>query len=114
VPNAGFVRASKQLVTCSGDHLIRVWDVASGEDLYQLKGGVGPVSGFAVSTDGRLVAASYGGTSTIWVWDLKARKVLRKLEGHENRVRCLAISVDGAFLVSGSDDATARVWRLSK
>ena len=36
-----------------------------------------------------------------------------QLYGHTDSIKCLAISNDGAFLASGSDDGTARVWTLS-
>ncbi|HZL88236.1 MAG TPA: hypothetical protein VFB96_07650 [Pirellulaceae bacterium] len=40
-------------------------------------------------------------------------KQLALLQGHSNAVRCLALSPDGKTLVSGSDDLTVRVWRVS-
>ncbi len=35
------------------------------------------------------------------------------LRGHEERVTSLAISPDGRWLVTGSDDKTARLWDLT-
>lgn len=37
-----------------------------------------------------------------------------ELEGHTQRIISLAFSADGKFLVSGSQDASARVWNVSK
>jgi WD40 repeat protein len=36
--------------------------------------------------------------------------LLQELIGHDGPVTCLAFSPDGAWLVSGSDDHTLRVW----
>ncbi len=43
--------------------------------------------------------------------ELKAT-LLHTLRGHENWVWCAAFSPDGKFVVSGSTDATIRVWDL--
>jgi len=37
-------------------------------------------------------------------------KEVRKLDGHHTWVRALAFSADGNTLISGSLDATARLW----
>eukprot|EP00965_Chrysotila_dentata_P150414 4968577-Pleurochrysis_carterae.AAC.1 len=35
------------------------------------------------------------------------------LEGHRDRVRSVCVTPDGEYLVTASDDSTARVWRLA-
>ena len=49
----------------------------------------------------------------IRLWDL-AGKELAKLEGHEDEVTAVAFSPDGQWLVSGSRDGTALVWKMRK
>ena len=34
-------------------------------------------------------------------------------KGHEGRVRSISVSPNGQFIVSGSDDKTARVWEVT-
>lgn len=36
--------------------------------------------------------------------------LLRVLAGHKNHVRCLAVTPDGQYTLTGSNDATARIW----
>lgn len=53
----------------------------------------------------------------VWLWDLE---LIRSgidpqpiaLRGHEQAIRAMAISEDSRWLVSGSDDATARIYNL--
>jgi WD40 repeat protein len=46
------------------------------------------------------------------LWDAETGKELHRFEGHTDEVYDVAFSADGRFLVSGSKDKTARVWRV--
>jgi tricorn protease-like protein len=49
----------------------------------------------------------------IRAWQVVNSGLLGTMRGHAGWVRTLAISPDGQWLVSGGDDFTVRVWRLS-
>jgi WD40 repeat protein len=71
--------------------------------------GRGGVGGVAWSPDGQTLAVY--GMAGIWLYDasnLVAPPQL--LNGHEQEVTSVAYSRDGAVLVSGSQDASVRVW----
>ena len=75
------------------DHDSRVWEVN-------------------YSPDGRflLVTAESGAH----LWDSVSRAHHAALDGHgSSQTRVARFSADGAFVVTGGDDATARVWRTS-
>jgi WD40 repeat protein len=48
----------------------------------------------------------------IRIRSLKSGTVLQTLLGHSDQVKSIAVSADGGLLVSGSDDATVKVWHL--
>jgi hypothetical protein len=46
----------------------------------------------------------------VWLWDLERGEEVARLRGHTSFIWSLAFSRDGATLVSGSGDATVRLW----
>src|SRR5262249_13533297 len=63
------------------DNTVRLWDVASGKELRQLRGHKGLVHGLAFSTDGRR-AATAGADNTVRLWDVASGKELHRFDGH--------------------------------
>jgi len=47
------------------------------------------------------------------LWNLDTGKQIRTLLGHSETVTSLALSPDGKTLVSGSEDNTIKIWRVS-
>lgn len=72
------------------------------------------VLSLSVSADNARFASS-GGDRSVFLWDVAAAQTLRRFGGtqqsHAARINCVAFAGDGdALLVSGSLDATVRVW----
>lgn len=47
------------------------------------------------------------------MWRLSDGECLLTLQGHTGKLHSVAVSPDGAYIVTASEDKTARVWRLS-
>ena len=63
------------------DKTLKVWDLGSGQRAPHAEGHASPVTGVAVTADGRrAVSASWD--KTLKVWDLESGRELRTLEGH--------------------------------
>ncbi len=59
-----------------------------------------------------IVSCSVEGTINIWHFQEGSLTVRHTLRGHAGPVFSVSLSPDGAHLVSGSEDKTARVWKV--
>jgi len=62
--------------------------------------------------DGRLVAGGCK-NSHVYIFDGIKGNLMRMLKGHKSAVQCTAWAPTGSFLLSCSDDKTARYWDVS-
>ena len=55
--------------------------------------------------------SSVGGDKQVFLWDVSTARTLRRWAGHFGRVNCVDFGgEDGSVVVSGSFDATVRMW----
>jgi WD40 repeat protein len=111
VNNVAFSPDGTRALSTSWDSTVRLWDVATGEQLRQLVGHNGAVWGVDFSEDGRTALTS-SSDLTIRLWDLDAGQEIRRYEGHTNWVLSVVFSSDDSFALSGAEDNTARLWRV--
>ncbi len=96
------------------DKKIRIWDIASGDELMMIRPGFkNAIIALAFSPDGKTLAGA-GKDGPIRAWSTTTRKLLFTLNGHTKRVESLAFSADGKTLASGSWDGTMRLWDIKK
>jgi hypothetical protein len=91
------------------DGTIKLWDVASGQELRSLQGHRTWVNSVAFSPDGRTIASG-SMDKTIKLWDAASGRELRTLKGHTDVVASVAFSPDGRMVASGSWDKTTKLW----
>jgi WD40 repeat protein len=99
------------------ENVIRLWDSVSGKklraweqnDLYH--GSQAQGSPLAFSPNGLQIAS--GSSKGVRLWDAKSGAALSNLQGHTAAVIALAFAPTGAYLASGSQDKTVRLWELS-
>nr|WP_239098698.1 caspase family protein [Micromonospora qiuiae] len=99
------------------DHTIRILDLDQRQELGQLfdpspEPFGGPAALAVTHRAGRTILISGSEVETPRVWDLTTRSMVAELTGHTAAILSVAISDDASLAVTGSRDATARLWRL--
>jgi WD40 repeat protein/tRNA A-37 threonylcarbamoyl transferase component Bud32 len=91
------------------DDTIKVWNINTGELLFNMTGHNRGVNTIAISPDGRTLVSG-SDDYTVRVWSYLNGALLGALTGHSRDVNAVAISPDGKLLVSGGEDRTIRLW----
>jgi uncharacterized protein (DUF885 family)/Tol biopolymer transport system component/streptogramin lyase len=104
-----FVTGSGRLASLSKDYALRLWDVATGQEVHNPMGSGGQVYNVAFSPDGALMATE-GPDMTIQLWDVETGRPARTLAGHGAHLLCMTFSPDGGLLATAGDDALIKLW----
>ena len=115
------------LATGDETGVVRLWDTSALQEVTAWKAHANYLLGLRFSPDGAILATG-GGDQVIRCWNVTALRqwasnstsgpgtasqaCLATLRGHHDQVWALAFSSDGRFLVSGSQDETARLWSV--
>ena len=92
------------------DRTVKLWDVATQQDIATLPHGA-RVTSVAFSADGMLLASG-AVDGTVTIWDVTMRQDVSTLL-HGDQVTSVAFSRDGAPLASGSRDGTVKLWDVT-
>jgi WD40 repeat protein/class 3 adenylate cyclase len=90
-----------------------VFDIASGERLFEMRGHLYPINSIAWSPDGRWIATAANDSSAM-VWDARTGRVEAELEGHTDGVITVDWAPDSVRLVTAAIDGTAKVWEVDE
>lgn len=109
--NALLIDPSKRfLISGSEDRNIILWNIEQGKLLKKIDNGV-PVYAFAQSSDIRSLYIA-GAEPAIKQYTIGTWQVARTFAGHTDVVNAIAISPNSQYMISGSNDKTARIWDL--
>ena len=93
---------------------IRLWDIASGEELLTLKLGETAIGGIAFSPDGMTLAATSLGNG-IQLWDLGGGRALGAVDGGSQPLALApCFSPDGTLLVFGAPQGDVTLWNRAR
>lgn len=110
-----FDQTGRLMISGSDDGLVKVWSSRTGRLLNTLRGYVGPIVDVAVSSDNAVVAAcAEQEPHIVRAWNMSTAAPAAVLAGHSGIVNALAFDPAYGFLVSVSDDGSARIWDVEK
>jgi WD40 repeat protein len=111
VENVAFTTDGQRLIT-TGDKMVRIWDVVTGQELQRLEGHAGSVFGLAVLPDGhRIVTTSTD--HTVRLWDLNAGIELKRYVGHTLAIWAASCDDRGSRFLTAESDKTIRLWNTN-
>ena len=84
--------------------MVKLWDLATGQERCSLSGHTERVNAVAMTPDGRL-ALSASFSRAVRYWDLASQQALATLLGHTDGVNSVAVTPDGRLGLSASTTA---------
>src|SRR5262249_47720330 len=96
---------------------IRLWEVATGKQIFELKGHESPVGAVAWSPDARLLASADTWPNrphTIRLWDTATGREIARFNAPRAQASVLTFSPDAMLLACGLGDGTILLLDVSK
>lgn len=103
------------------DNSVRLWITETGQEIQHFGGFTTPVNRVVFSPDGQNIMFGLGNPglwteqedNTVRIWSINEGAEVQRFEGHIAGVFSVAFSSDGRLALSGSDDGTARLWKVA-
>lgn len=93
------------------DNSLRLWNAATGENLFTINGHENWVTSVAFNADGTLLASGSRDNS-VRLWNARTGQMVGVLGHHRGDVTALAFTPDGSILASGGRDGAIKLWHL--
>ena len=110
VADIAFIDENKFLTV--GEKFIQIWDVSQDKPIKTSKQKANLYT-LAIAAGSNTIFTN-GKSNEIQTFDLQSLSPTGNLEGHAHIVTDLAVSDNGQFLVSGSNDRTAKIWNIEE
>lgn len=109
VDDLDFSPDGKLLVAASKSGEPRVWEAATGRQIFELRGHRQAVGAVAFSRDGQHIFTA-GDEGVLMTWDAATGDLLARQFGHAGRITRICPTADGREILTLADDRTIRRW----
>ncbi|CUA69774.1 Cilia-and flagella-associated protein 52 [Rhizoctonia solani] len=111
VKSISFSPDSSQLVSCTDDGTVSIWDLQAATNTSNSPGRVQHgIHSACFASDGSQIVTG-GRNGSICLWDTQSGQlVIGPLTGHTGYICSVAISLDGVYIASASSDKSIRLW----
>ncbi|MBI5651807.1 MAG: PD40 domain-containing protein [Chloroflexi bacterium] len=106
---AAFSPDGKRIATASTDRTSKVFDAATGKELFTLSGHTAVLRDVIFNPDGTQIATA-SLDKTVKIWDAATGREMLTLAGHTDGIYAVIFSADGKRIATASADKTAKVW----
>jgi WD40 repeat protein len=109
VNSACFSTNARWILSASGDHLVKIFNAETGNELMSLKGHTNWVNCAQFSMDDKWIVSA-SADHTLCVWEAATGTLIHTMVGHTAALTCAAFSPDSQWIISASKDTTIRIW----
>jgi WD40 repeat protein len=110
---AAFDRMATLALTGGADHVLRLWDLDSDEEIAQLVGHTNAIVSIDFSYDKRS-AISADRDNHVRVWDLANRRQTAELSWTDGKVRSVGFTWDNRHAWIAGDNGTVAIWNTAE
>jgi COMPASS component SWD3 len=110
IRGVAFSPDGKLLAACSGEGIVKVWDLPNLRELAEFRAHTGDSYALAFSPDSRRLATASYGEEALKLWDVATWKELITLERPDQGVQQIAFSDDGRQLIGRDLQGDLLVW----
>ena len=104
---------SRELLSVSNDHTIRLWDLKSKREVKNVSTGNHDVYELKYRADGKQFATA-DAAHEIRLWDSSSLKELKRFRLHQESVNSLDYSSDGSLICSGDSNGDVIIWETER
>ena len=101
----------QKVVSASSDKTLKLWDLASGVEIFTFTGHTDYVTAVAITPDGQTIISG-SVDKTLKLWNLASGTELCTLVGHKDYINAIAVTPDGRKAISAGYDNALKVWDL--
>jgi guanine nucleotide-binding protein G(I)/G(S)/G(T) subunit beta-1 len=102
--------SDQEMITCSGDSSLALWDIESERLKLRLEGHAHDVMSLSVNPTNPALVISGACDKSIKLWDLRTGRGVQTFVGHASDVNSVTYFPNGQAFASGSDDGSCRIF----